>query len=304
MKRHYEFSDHVLKADDGSPVTLVDGQTPAMTGWVRDFVDIRDMTVDSPGTKPFLVEGVKDVLQPSYVIQKLPEPRPQGSIGSCTAHAVTYLLETFRAQTDDDVDPLSRLFVYKVTRSLLGWQGDTGAFLRTAMQAITMFGAPPEKYNPYDVKAFEQEPSAFLYALAQNYQALTYYRLDGFGVDPAKTLDRIKANLILNRPCMFGIIVYSIDDKAGNFLMPRSGERPRGGHAITAVGYDDARQIKHTDGHVSVGAVKIANWWTKSWGDKGFGYVPYEFVTRGLATDWWTMMSAEWVDLDQFNAPR
>ena len=30
----------------------------------------------------------------------------------------------------------SRLFLYKVTRDLLGWTGDTGAFLRSTMGAL------------------------------------------------------------------------------------------------------------------------------------------------------------------------
>jgi hypothetical protein len=38
-----------------------------------------------------------------------------------------------------------RLFLYKVTRDLIKEKGDTRAFLRTTMGAMTLFGVPPEK---------------------------------------------------------------------------------------------------------------------------------------------------------------
>ncbi|MFZ2169360.1 MAG: hypothetical protein WAW61_06940 [Methylococcaceae bacterium] len=43
---------------------------------------------------------------------------------------------------------------------------------------MALFGVPPEKYWPYNIADFDVEPSAFLYAFAQSYQAINYYRLD------------------------------------------------------------------------------------------------------------------------------
>ena len=75
----------------------------------------------------------------------------------------------------------SRLFLYKVSRNLLGWTGDQGAYLRTTMKAMVLFGVPPEAYWPYNVDDFELEPPAFCYAFAQSYQTTKYYRLDPAG---------------------------------------------------------------------------------------------------------------------------
>jgi hypothetical protein len=58
----------------------------------------------------------------------------------------------------------------------LKWSGDTGAYLRTALEALALFGVPPESYWPYDVTKFDVEPSAFLYSFGANYKALKYYR--------------------------------------------------------------------------------------------------------------------------------
>ena len=30
------------------------------------------------------------------------------------------------------------------------------------------------------------------------------------------------------------------------------------------------------------------------------GWLPYEYVLRGLAVDWWTLISAKWVDTGKF----
>jgi hypothetical protein len=45
---------------------------------------------------------------------------------------------------------LSRLFLYKVARRLLGWTGDTGAYFRGTVKAGACFGGPPEEHCPYD----------------------------------------------------------------------------------------------------------------------------------------------------------
>lgn len=52
------------------------------------------------------------------------------------------------------------------------------------MQALALFGAPPEEYMPYDIGRFDEEPNAFAYAFAQSYRALQFYRLDPVGTSP------------------------------------------------------------------------------------------------------------------------
>ena len=82
--------------------------------------------------------------------------------------------------------------------------------------------------------------------------------------------------------------------------MPKKNEKHRGGHAICAIGYDDDKVIKHGNGVETKGAIRFANSWGTNWGDKGFGWMPYEYIHKGLATDWWVMMNAEWLALSPF----
>jgi C1A family cysteine protease len=222
----------------------------------------------------------------------------QGALGSCTANAAVGLIEYFEKRTKGKYIDASRLFLYKAERDLLGWVGDTGAYLRTAMQAMVLFGAPPERYWPYNIAKFDVEPSAFCYAFGANFQSLVYFRMDPIGTTPVQALANIKNFLANGFPCMFGFPVYpEYDNPLPGALVayPAPGHNSRGGHANVAVGYDDNLMIG-----ADKGALLIRNSWGTSWGNGGYGWMSYKYVTQGLANDFWSLVSNEWVDLTPF----
>jgi C1A family cysteine protease len=233
----------------------------------------------------------------------------QGSLGSCTANAGVALVEYFERRAFGRQVEASRLFLYKATRNLLHWDGDTGAFLRTTMGALALFGVPPEEYWKYAEADVDKEPSAFCYAFAQNYQSIQYYRHDPPGTTPDALLASVKAGLASGLPSMFGFTVYSSISQAtstGAIPFPAGGERIEGGHAVVAAGYDDNTIVKNTSpgGKSTKGAFLVRNSWGAGWGKKGYGWLPYEYVVRGIAKDWWSMTKSEWIDSHQFDIAR
>ncbi|HEU4729682.1 MAG TPA: C1 family peptidase [Kofleriaceae bacterium] len=214
----------------------------------------------------------------------------QGDLGSCTANAGVALLEYYEKRAFGSFIDASRIFLYKVTRKLLGVTGDTGADLRTTMKAMTLFGVLPEAHVRYDVAKFDDEPTAFDYAYAANYQCVSYFRLDQPDMAPHAVLERVKAFAAAELPSMFGFTIYNFGKDRGEFVFPSPTDRALGGHAVVVAGYDDGRQIGDYKG-----ALRIRNSWGGDWGEGGYGWLPYEYVLRGLAADFWSLFRAEYI---------
>jgi C1A family cysteine protease len=295
-------------------------------GWLPDYPDFRDYSAEHDEVSPRLKglgqrDSVRSMLRKAgadgAVKKKLPVSvdlrrwcspvEDQGSLGSCTANAAAGILEYFERKAFGKHLDASRLFLYKATRNLMHSPGDTGAFLRTTMGALVLFGVPPEEYWPYRISDFDKEPPAFCYAFAQNYQALSYYRLDAPRTPAEELLKRIKTNLAAGLPSMFGFTVYSSIAQAettGKIPFPTRGEKIVGGHAVAAVGYDDKMKIKNTQSRSAetVGALLMRNSWGAGWGEGGYGWLPYRYVLEGLAEDWWSLLKNEWIDTGEFKA--
>ncbi len=321
--------------------------TKISTGWVPDFPDFRDYKITNKKikeiNKPFQKDSVGAMMMKVGVINSLPTEKSQtgdisklintstampakldkirefcstvenqGDLGSCTAHAGAALIEFYENKAFGKAIKASRLFLYKASRNLLKWEGDQGAFLRSTMGAMVLFGVCPEEYWPYIEKKFDDEPAAFCYSFAANYQALNYYRID---TDKARydfneLLKRVKVNLKADLPMIFGFSVFSSIDQSfnanskGQIPFPTDRESNPEGHAVMAVGFDDKIKIKNklNGGSETIGALMIRNSWGEDWGDGGYGWLPYEYINRGLTSDWWSLLKNEWIDTNHFTA--
>lgn len=264
-------------------------------GWLPDVPDHRDRTLDHIVKAKTKVMGklfdnkIKLPTKAALDSHLLPPIQNQGALESCTAHAVTAMLEYLQRRSGADAIELSRLFLYKTTHDFEGVGGNVGAYIRDTIKAAGLFGMPPEDRFAYVLGNLDAEPAAFLYAFASNYRALNYIRLDSDN-NPATIVANTKRVLTHGLPVAFGFTVYSNITTAADIPMPGSQDRPLGGHAVLAVGYDD----QHTVNGKTIRAIKIRNSWGPQWGDSGYGWLPFEYITAQLACDFWACFKCEW----------
>jgi C1A family cysteine protease len=274
-------------------------------------------------------------LQPKYdIIKFLTKIRNQLSLGSCTAFAASSIVEYINSIINGVTFQMSTLYTYKLTRNLMrlfdGFTdtGDTGAFLRSTMRSLAMYGFVTEKEYPYNIKEFDNPISEELKEVGNFYKALRYLRVDHKGIrnDRQAVVNDLKKWAWFEVPIIFGFTCWeSCLAQANNsntrgkipFPDPNAlrNEQPSGGHAITIVGYDDNMIINNFSKDrtrllsKTKGAFIIRNSWSNGWGNVlaednknygGYGYFPYEYVMKGLANDFWVLLSQEFLDLKQF----
>lgn len=259
-------------------------------GWKPDLPDVRDhYFAVRPATMKKL--PAKTDLRP-----KCPPVYAQGDIGSCTANAIAAAIEFERRKAGQKprFTP-SRLFIYYNERSMEGSiANDSGAYIRDGIKSVNRQGVCPEKMWTYDstpaisdggpwpagAKPAQKPPKAS-YDAALDYQAIQYQR-----VPPM--LSQMKGCLAEGNPFVFGFTVYaSFYDANGAprkvVPMPSSHEKTLGGHAVLAVGYDDAA-------HQFI----VRNSWGPHNQDKGYFRMPYSYLTEAdLADDFWVIRVIE-----------
>jgi C1A family cysteine protease len=172
--------------------------------------------------------------------------------------------------------------------------GDSGASLRETLKAVAAFGVPTEDYWPYRYATFDATPDAFLVAFAHRFQPLNYVRLDDYGLDGTKTLDQVKRALADGFPVAYGFPVYDSISMSADISLPEANGRLLGGHAVLAVGYDDNHLGKNK------GSIIFRNSWGPLWGNEGYGYLPYEYVEKQWAVDFWTIFRSDWLNPKNF----
>jgi C1A family cysteine protease len=199
----------------------------------------------------------------------------QGQLGSCTAFSMGKgLREYLQRKNGEKQVPLSALDLYYYERVNMGQEyvnQDSGANMIDGMTVLANRGVATDESWPYKISVFKQQPPAAADATAAANKIKSFQALGNF--------EDVKTAIANGQPVAFGFLVYNNFFRIGaDGKMPMPKGNAVGGHAVLAVGYDDATQM-----------LLVRNSWGASFGAKGYFYMPYEFVTPERADDFWTV---------------
>ena len=254
----------------------INTRSPKWYGWLPDLPDHRDLFYSA--VAPRMAAPPRKVDMRS----KCSPVEDQGQLGSCTANALVGALEFLELKDGAQFSDLSRLFVYYNERVIEGTvDQDSGAFLRDGIKSLAKQGVCTEPEWPYKISRFTKKPSRACYRTAKKHQILSYHRIT--------TVDEMRNCLAEGFPFVFGFTVYDAFEsaavaKSGVLNMPGPKEKVLGGHAVMAVGYDNAGR-----------RFVIRNSWGSDWGQKGYFTMPYDYLSpdNNLADDFWTVRILE-----------
>jgi C1A family cysteine protease len=247
----------------------------------RDKLDERDLLFSST-----MNVHVETVLPSSVDLRHLcPPVYDQGQEGSCTANAGC----AYRSMLLNKADLMfSRQFLYHMERVIEGTVSeDAGATIREICNALHKYGVCEENFMPYVPANLFADPSKDAMDNAVKYKVGKFARLT--------SINEIKQYLALKQsPVLMGMEVYASMEsytvaKTGILPLPKAGEENMGGHAVLIVGYVDAKPATTKKKSASKGYFIVRNSWGADWGQEGYFMMPYEYIEKGFAFDFWTM---------------
>ena len=250
------------------------GVQRSLRGWRPDRPDHRDRVV-SAVTDSARLPPTADLRKHALAI------RDQGEHSSCVWNAAAAGMG-YLYQRAGVADPqMSRMFGYWYTRKLEGTppSEDSGCEIRDAMKVLAERGVCFESSWPYVDANLTAEPSEAAQLEARDHQSLIYVRL--------RSLRTIKASIVQGFPPVGGFSVYENYmreecERTGRVAYPEANERCLGGHAVLFVGFDDYAN-----------ELVFQNSYGRSWGDQGYGRLPYRYLLGGLADDFWSQRLME-----------
>ncbi len=233
-------------------------------GYIPDKFDRNDYLM-----RGFLRPTVKIPEKIDYT-EAITPVRDQGNEGVCVGFASVCGMKEYQEQKDYGKPvELSPRFVYSECKKVDGSPNSEGTSIRVAMKVLSETGVCRELLWPYSPHQTDNPRLGYLVD-ASKFKIQSYARI--------LNLHELKLTLATHGPNVtIGVMVYQgmMTTKNGVVPLPKRRDRALGGHAIYPVGYNDKTQF-----------VKFKNSWGEGWGNNGFGYLPYRYITRYMIDAW------------------
>jgi C1A family cysteine protease len=214
----------------------------------------------------------------------------QGELGACTSFSACSVMEYLLNKNID----LSELYFYFQERKDDGdITIDGGSTIARSAEVATQVGSCKEELEPYDISKFADTPSIESDADAKNHKVVTKYKLQTIN-------DILYCVGVFKKPVLIGIDVYESFENIGPngyVPMPKKDEQLLGGHAINICGYfwKSGGIFNEIEEEIGLFLNKfkykglyfiVRNSWGEAFGDKGYIYIPAEFLQK-YSSDWW-----------------
>lgn len=195
----------------------------------------------------------------------------QGMTNACVGFSTVGGLGEYFARKRGWAMRFSPRYLWNLGRKMEGSvDQNVGMYLEDAIKVIDNLGMLPEQSYPF-LSTNPEEP-AFAQVLTQlpsnaQIEQAKKFRISQ-GWERISSVHAMKKALSEGKPVVFAMMIFSNINEGVNGVIPMPGpqDEPLGGHAIVAVGYDNVRR------HFI-----IRNSWGAEWGDKGYGYLPYDY---------------------------
>lgn len=246
-------------------------------GHLPDLYDYRDSIFSLPAQAPALVLPWSvpqfDLWFPIY---------DQHQDNACSGFSVKEAAQIAVFEGGGPQTSISAAPLWFWGRRALGWENvNGGCRIRDVIQAGNAYGFASDGTDPYEPgKSATYRPSAAALEQASDHK--------GFDYASVETVLAAKQACATRRAVVFGTTLTESFDAAsrnGGFF-PLPAGRPIGAHAMTIVGYDDT--INFPD-WATKGGFRIRNHWRKTWGDKGWGWLPYVHFASAAVSDAWVL---------------
>ena len=210
---------------------------------------------------------------------------------SCVANAMAGAYEYLAKRELGDSEDVSRLYIYYNARYIDESQDeDGGSYMHSAIKGLMEYGACSEQMWPNDEEMINDEPHEDAYT-----QGGEFCIVEAEAVDT--DLQLWKETLSAGFPIAFALNTFKNFDDAsrnkGRVPMPKDNAETRkthGWHAMLCVGYSDIDRV-----------FIVRNSWGEDWGDKGYCYIPYDYVMHDShnAHDSWVIKSVQNLDYSE-----
>jgi len=202
---------------------------------------------------------------PSYVNLKhmFPTPGNQGSLNSCVGWAVAYALKSHQEEVRREwgLHTDKHLFSpYFVWNQLNGGQ-NRGISIGGAMSLLVDQGVSSIASFPQVTGDYRTQPTPEQRAEAMQFRIASWHTIRG--------IDNMRRRLADGDGIVIGITIFPDFENLSpaNPIFDVVSGNPRGGHAVTLIGYCDYKA-----------AFKLINSWGTNWGVGGYGWISYELM--------------------------